>query len=76
MTRGQIPIELGHSWLTAKTMAVVLSFIHSMEYSTGFILTSESSLADVELISQGIEAKLDGQERNNSISRLKFPNGG
>jgi len=57
-------------------MAVVLSFIHSMEYSTGFILTSESSLADVELISQGIEAKLDGQERNNSISRLKFPNGG
>jgi hypothetical protein len=28
------------------------------------------------LISQGIEAKLDGQERNNSIYRLKFPNGG
>jgi hypothetical protein len=57
-------------------MAVVLSFIHSMEYSTGLILISESSLTDVELISQGIEAKLDGQERNNSISRLKFPNGG
>lgn len=27
------------------------------------------------MISQGIEAKLDGQERNNSISRLKFLNG-
>ena len=27
------------------------------------------------MISQGIEAKLDGQERNNSIYRLKFPNG-
>jgi hypothetical protein len=62
-----------------------------MEYSTGFILTSESSLESqaevysgsariilfkVKMISQGIEAKLDGQERNNSIYRLKFPNGG
>lgn len=25
MVRGKIPIELGDSWLTAKTMAVVLS---------------------------------------------------
>lgn len=25
MTRGDIPIELGYSWLTAKTMVVVLS---------------------------------------------------
>jgi len=28
------------------------------------------------MVSQGIEAKLDGQERNNSIYRLKFQNGG
>lgn len=44
MTRGQIPNESQDSWLTAKTMAVVLSFYYPMEYSTGFILTSDSSL--------------------------------
>jgi len=33
-------------------------------------------LFEVKMISQGIEAKLDGQERNNSIYRLKFQNGG
>jgi len=30
----------------------------------------------VQMISQAIEAKFDGQERNNSIYKLKFRNGG
>jgi len=43
VARGKIPIEFCDSWLTAKTMVVVLSFIHPMEYSTGLILASDSS---------------------------------
>jgi len=89
MTRGYIPIELGDSWLTTKPMAVgSLCYVpaqraprasraggdHSVEYSNGVILTSESSSDKVHIMIQAMEAKLDSQERNNSIYRLKFLN--
>jgi len=85
MTRGYIPIELGDSWLTTKPMAVgSLCCVpahqlrdggyHSVEYSNGVILTSESSSDKVHIMIQAMEAKLDSQERNNSIYRLKFLN--
>jgi len=83
MTRGYIPIELGDSWLTTKPMAVgSLCYVpahcaggdHSVEYSNGVILTSESSSDKVHIMIQAMQAKLDSQERNNSIYRLKFLN--